>query len=398
VKNDLIPRFAELIVGFAANVQPGQVVAISSGPGKEELTRAVADAAYRRGAKFVDLMWFDSEIKRSRIEHAETSTLDYVPSWYGERMLALGEQGAARVGIGPPVDPDALRGLDPGRSGIDRLPMLKEIAKVVTDRSTNWTAVACPIPAWARVVHPDLQGGEALARLWEEVAHVSRLDESDPAAAWTERMAQLDAVAERLTERQLDAVHFEGPGTDFTVGLLPSTRWLSAMFARKDGLQHLVNLPSEEVFTTPDPERADGVVRSTRPLALGGIVVEGLRVRFEGGRAVEIDADAGAEALRAQAALDEGASRLGEVALVDRESRIGRLGTTFYDTLLDENAASHVALGSAYSFTLDETHRARANTSEIHVDFMIGSDDVAVTGITASGERVPVLRGGDWQI
>jgi len=170
------------------------------------------------------------------------------------------------------------------------------------------------------------------------------------------------------------------------------------MFSRRDGLPHLVNLPSEEVFTTPDPERVDGVVRSTRPLALGGLVVEGLRVRFEGGRAVQIDADAGAEALRAQAESDEGASRLGEVALVDRDSRIGRLGTTFYDTLLDENAASHIALGSAYRFTLDEKYLDRANRSEIHVDFMIGGDDVAVTGITSNGERVPVLRDGDWQI
>jgi aminopeptidase len=398
VRNDLVPRFADLVVGFAANVQPGQVVAISSGPGKEELTRAVADAAYRRGAKFVDLMWFDSEIKRSRIAHADGSTLAYVPTWYGDRLLALGEQGAARIGIGPPVDPAALHGLDPGRAGLDRLPMLKEISTVVSERTTNWTAVACPTPAWAGLVHPELDEADALSRLWEEVAHVSRLDEADPAAAWRDRMAQLDGVAARLTERHLDAVHFEGPGTDLTVGLLPSTRWLSAMFSRKDGLPHLVNLPSEEVFTTPDPKRADGVVRSTRPLALGGLVVEGLRVRFEGGRAVQIDADAGAEALRAQTETDEGAGLLGEVALVDRDSRIGRLGTTFYDTLLDENAASHIALGSAYRFTLDEQYLDRANRSEIHVDFMIGGDDVAVTGVTSTGERVPVLRDGDWQI
>src|SRR5262249_29032875 len=291
-------------------------------------------------------MWFDSEIKRSRIAHADSTTLAYVPPWYGNRMLALGEQGAARIGIGPPVDPAALHGLDPGRAGLDRLPMLKEISTVVSERTTNWTAVACPIPAWAGLVHPELDEADALSRLWEEVAHVSRLDEADPAAAWRDRMAQLDGVAGRLSEQNLDAARFEGPGTALTVGLLPSPRWLSAMFSRKDGLPHLVNLPSEEVFTTPDPLRADGVVCSTRPLALGGLVVEGLRVRFEGGRAVQIDADAGAEALRAQAETDKGAGLLGEVALVDRDSRIGRLGTTFYDTLPDENAASHVAPGS----------------------------------------------------
>src|SRR5262249_701061 len=261
-------------------------------------------------------MWFDSEIKRSRIAHADSTTLAYVPPWYGNRMLALGEQGAARIGIGPPVDPAALHGLDPGRAGLDRLPMLNQISTLLSAPTTNCRPLACPTRAWAGVAHRGLAGPAALPRLWEEVAHVSRLDEADPAAAWRDRMAQLDGVAERLTEQHLDAVHFEGPGTDLTVGLLPSTRWLSAMFSRKDGLPHLVNLPSEEVFTTPDPLRADGVVRSTRPLALGGLVVEGLRVRFEGGRAVQIDADAGAEALRAQAETDKGAGLLGEVALV----------------------------------------------------------------------------------
>jgi len=269
---------------------------------------------------------------------------------------------------------------------------------VIAQRSTNWVAAPCPIPAWATLVFPSLGENEALERLWDEVAHACRLDEDDPAAAWRERMADLDAVAERLTSRRLDALHFEGPGTDLTVGVLPSAHWISAMFSRADGLPHLVNLPSEELFTTPDPERAEGVMRSTRPLALGGSVIEGLRVRFEGGRAVQIDADAGVDVLRTYAARDEGASRLGEVALVDRDSRIGRLGRTFYDTLLDENAASHLALGSAYAFTVDEAERRRANASEIHVDFMIGGDDVAVTGVTLGGERVPVLREGRWQL
>jgi aminopeptidase len=398
VNDHVIPRFADLIVDFAANVQPGQIVAITSGPGKEELTRAVAEAAYRRCAKFVDLFWFDSHIKRARIEHADTSTLDYVPPWYGDRVLALGEHRAARIAFTPPVDPLALQGLDAGRAGLDRLPMLKEVAKVVGERSTNWAAAPCPTQAWARVVFPDLDDEPALARLWDEIVHVCRLDEDDPAAAWRERMAELDAVAARLTAKQFDALHFEGAGTDFTVGLLPSSQWFSAMFSRADGLPHLVNLPSEEIFTTPDPERGDGVVRSTRPLVLGGTVIEGLRVRFEGGRAVEIDADAGGEALRAQVSLDEGASRLGEVALVDGSGRIGRLGTTFYDTLLDENAASHIALGNAYVFTVDQADRGRANLSEIHVDFMIGADDVAVTGITADGEHLPVLHEGSWQL
>jgi aminopeptidase len=399
VNDDLLTRYAELIVGFAANVQPGQIVSIFTGPGKESLTRACAREAYRRGARFVDPWYFDGEVKRARIEFADESTLDYVPPWLGERLLKLGEQRAARISFSPPVDPGVLHGLDPLRAGRDQLPRLKELTRVVGERTTNWTAAPCPIPTWAQVVHPGLAEDDALSRLWDEIVTVCRLDEADPAAAWRKRMGQLDDVAARLRDRRLDALHFEGPGTDLTVGLLPSTRWLSAMFSTIDGLPHLVNLPSEEVFATPDPQRVEGHVRSTRPLELAGTMVDGLRVRFEQGRAVEIDADVGADALRVNANRDPGGSRLGEVALVDRESRIGKLGTTFCDTLLDENAASHIALGQAYVFAVeDEADRARANRSEIHVDFMIGSDDVAVTGITNSGERLPILRDGAWQL
>ena len=399
VNQELLDRFADLIVGFAANVQPGQVVSISTGPGKEELTRAVAREAYERGAKYVDLWYFDAAVKRARIELADESTLDYVPPWIGERLLALSRHRAARISFSPPVDPGVLNGVDPLRAGRDLLPAIKEVGPVVGERTTNWTGVPCPTAAWARVVHADLPEEEALARLWDEIVHVCRLDESDPPGAWRARMGELDGVARRLERRRLDALHFEGPGTDLTVGLLPSAQWLSAQFSTKDGLPHLVNLPSEEVFATPDPERVDGAVRSTRPLALGGTVIEGLHVRFERGRAVEITADAGGDVLRAYAERDHGAGRLGEVALVDRESRIGKLGVAFYDTLLDENAASHIALGHAYSFALDdEADRERANRSEIHVDFMIGGDDVAVTGITAAGERLPVLRDGVWQL
>ena len=398
MNDDVIVRYADLIVGFAANVQPGQVVAITSGPGKEELTHAVASAAYRRGAKYVDLFWFDAEIKRARIEHADEATLDWVPPWYGARMLELGEHRAARISFSPPVNPNALSGLDPARAGRDHLPQLKETSRVIADRSTNWTGVPCPTDAWASVVFPDVTNGQALNRLWEQIVHICRLDEDDPVASWRERMDALGAVAGALKSRHFDSVHFEGPGTDLTIGLLPSTQWISAMFSTADGVPHLVNMPSEEIFATPDPSRAEGVVRSTRPLALGGTVVDGLRVRFEGGRAVEIDADTGGDALRAYAGTDDGASRLGEVALVDRESRIGKLGTVFYDTLLDENAASHVALGNAYEFTVDDDDRARLNRSAIHVDFMIGSDDVAVTGVTESGDRVPILRDGRWQL
>jgi aminopeptidase len=367
-------------------------------PGKLELTRAVADAAYRAGAKFVDVMCFDMHVKRSRILHAPTETLDYVPPWYGERILALGELRAARIGLTGPAAPGLLNDLDPERAGRDQLPALRESSEVVNARTTNWTAVPCPTTPWAQLVFPDLEPEAALARLWELVIHMCRLDEDDPVAAWRERQAVLVGVSERLTELRLDALHFEGPGTDLRVGLLPSSRWLAARFETVDGIVHMPNLPSEEVFTAPDPTRVDGVVRSTKPLVVGGTIIRGLRVHFEGGRATSIEADEGGELLAQYARRDDGAARLGEVALVDAAGRIGPLDTVFYDTLIDENAASHIALGAAYEFTAGEEDRGRINRSQIHVDFMIGSPEVDVTGVTASGERVPVLRAGVWQI
>jgi aminopeptidase len=393
-----LERFADLVVGFAANVQPGQVVAVGSEPGKEPLTRAVADAAYGAGAKFVDVQYFDLHVKRSRILRAAEDTLDYVPSWYGDRILALGDQRCARIGLSGSVAPGLLDGLDPARAGRDQLPFVRETGIVVNAATTNWTIVPCPTVGWAQQVYPDLDPDAALARLWEQVVYVCRLDEDDPVAAWTARLDDLITAANRLTARRFSELHLEGPGTDLHVGLLPTSTWICASFDTVDGIRHMPNLPSEEVFSAPDPQRVDGVVAATKPLDLGGTIVEGLRVRFEGGRAVQVDAEANADALRARVALDEGAARLGEIALVDREGRIGPLDTVFYDTLLDENAATHVALGNAYAFCAEDEDKPRLNTSAIHIDFMIGSSEVAVTGVTDAGERVPVLRDGSWQL
>ncbi|HUY71616.1 MAG TPA: aminopeptidase [Gaiellaceae bacterium] len=388
---------AELAV-HGANVQQGQVLAITATIGQEQLVRAIAAVAYKLGALFVDPFFFDPYVKRARIQHANHETLEFVPPWYGARINALGERGAARIGFAGVVAPDALAGLDGGRLGRDQLPWVSESAAVINDRSTNWCAVPCPHPEWAKLVYPELAEDEAYERLWSELWHVLRLDESDPIAAWDTRITALNASAETLNAAQLDAIEFSGPGTELTVGLLASSTWLAGDFETRDGLRHLPNVPTEEVFTAPDPERVDGHVTSTRPLVLkDGTIVRGLRVRFEGGRAVEIDADENGDAIRSRAAVDEGAARLGEVALVDRQGRIGPLGTVFYDTLLDENAASHIALGNAYSFNVEEADRGRLNTSAIHLDFMIGSNEVEVTGLTGGGGRVALLRGGDWQ-
>ena len=393
-----IERMAELTVSFAANVQRGQIVAISAELGKESMVRALAAAAYRRGAKFVDVGYMDMHVKRARILNADEDTLGFVPSWYGERILELGRQRCARIGLAGPATPGLLDDLDPARAGRDQLPAMKETGVVVNEATTNWTIVPFPTAAWAQQVHPDLSPDEAMRRLAGEIVHVCRLDEEDPIAAWRERTDTLVGAAERLTERRFRALRFQGDGTDLTVGLLPTTKFLAARFETVDGIVHMPNPPTEEVCGAPHPQRTEGVVRATKPLVVAGSIVRGLEVEFRDGRAVRIDAEEGAEVLRGYAARDEGASRLGEIALVDREGRIGRLGTTFFDTLLDENAASHIALGQAYAFTAGEEDRDNINRSDVHVDFMIGGDDVDVSGVTADGDEVPVLRGGAWQI
>ena len=347
----------------------------------------------------MDVLYFDQWLKRERVARAPEDSLDFVPPWLVDRLRWLSDEHAARVVLTGPQAPTALDGLDPARAGRDLLPYLPESGKVVNARTTNWTVVPGPGRAWAEAVYPDLPGEAAYERLWEAVIHICRIDADDPVAAWEERMGALRAVALRLTEPRFDRIHLHGPGTDLTVGLFPSSRWLAAGFETVDGVHHYPNVPSEEVFTTPDPSRVDGHVTAALPLELYGSMISGIRAEFQSGRAVKIDADVGADALRAAAAKDEGASRLGELALVDRQGRIGPLGTVFYDTLIDENAASHIALGNGYQVGVeDEADAARVNSSSIHVDFMIGRPELEVDGLTAAGERVPLLRGGDWQL
>ncbi|HET6548498.1 MAG TPA: aminopeptidase, partial [Solirubrobacter sp.] len=244
-----LARFAELAVDFGSNVQPGQIVSLSGAPGKERLVRAIAARAYARGAKFVDVAWFDPWIKRARIEHAADDTLEFVPPWYGERILALGRERGAAITLSGPVAPGLLDDLDPVRSGRDRLPAIRETGEVVSRRELNWTILPGPTPAWAKLVHDGLDDDEALAKLEHQLLHVLRLDEDDPVAAWRERADTLVAVAQRLDEHAFDALRYTGPGTDLTIGLLPKTSWQAARFETVDGIPHMPNLPTEEVFT-----------------------------------------------------------------------------------------------------------------------------------------------------
>jgi aminopeptidase len=398
---NLLERYADLIVSTGANVQPGQVLTIEALPEARPLVAALARAGYGHGARYVEVQYFEPELKRIRAELASAASLDWVPPWLGQRIEGLGELNAARVVLVPLVPPGLLDGVDPARAGRDRLPMLKETFKTIDDRSIAWTLSPFPTQSWAQLVYPDAEPAAALEQLWQDIVHVCRLDEPDPGQAWRQRIEQIWQVASRLDALNLDALHFAGPGTDLTVGLLPSSRFAKEGGAShtRTGVQHIPNIPTEEVYTTPDPERTNGHVTATKPLDVAGSLVTGLHIRFERGRAVQIDADTNAETLRSRCTADDGASRLGEVALVDGESRIGRLGRTFFTTLLDENAASHLALGDGYSSPIgDPADLPRVNASAVHIDFMIGSDEIEVTGTTKAGETVAVMRGGVWQI
>jgi len=253
-----VQALAELAVGIGANVQEGQIVSISAEPGQEPISRAVAEAAYRRGAKFVDVVYFDPHVKHARLKYAARETLDYVPHFIGDRILALGELGAARISFQGPFEPHLFDDIDPDRLGLDMLPRTKESIEVVREQQTNWCILPFPNRDWAKLVHPEMEPEAAYERLWQEIERIMRLDEGDPVAAWEARLAQLGGIADRLNELRLNHLRYRGPGTDLTVGLFPGSRWISGSMENIRGIPFTANLPTEETFTAPDPTRVGG--------------------------------------------------------------------------------------------------------------------------------------------
>jgi aminopeptidase len=388
-----LEQYADLVVRVGANVQEGQTLFVTAMVDHAPLARALARAGYRAGARYVDVRYVDQHIRKAMIELGPDDALTHAPGWM--KTLVGSHEGNASIGTTGDPEPNLLADLDGERVGRARMKEVVEIARSqMVDRSVNWSGVAFPNEGWATQVfgEPDLE------RLWEAVAFCTRLDEDDPVQAWRDHMARLEARAKKLNELRFDAIHYSGPGTDFTVGLLDNSRWMSALFRTKSGLEYVPNMPTEEIFTTPDCRRAEGTVRASRPLVLLGEVIEGLQLTVRDGRIVDVQADHGAEIVRGQLESDERARYFGELALVDGTSRVGRTNITFFDTLYDENATCHVAYGFGIPETFDGDPGDGMNVASLHTDFMIGGPELQVDGVTRDGEHIPILREDVWQL
>lgn len=401
-----LEKLAELAIRVGLNLEKGQEVIATAPIEAVDFVRLLAEKAYGHGASLFTVIYGDNVMARKRLSLAPEEGLDKAPAWLYEGMAKAFREGAARLAVSG-NDPKALEGLPPeriGRAQQAQSRAYKPALDAITEFVTNWTIVPYAHPGWAKAVFPGLPEEEAVARLWQAIFQATRADAEDPVAAWEAHNRNLHQKVAYLNERRFHALHFRGPGTDLVVGLAEGHLWQGGATPTKKGLLCNPNLPTEEVFTAPHRERVEGVVRSTRPLALGGQLVEGLWARFEKGYAVEVGAEKGEEVLLKVLATDEGARRLGEVALVAADNPIAQTGLVFFDTLFDENAASHIAFGQAYAENLEgrpsgEAFRNRGgNESLVHIDWMIGSEEVDVDGLYPDGTRVPLMRRGLWVI
>ena len=391
--DERLEAYADLAVRVGANVQEGQTVFVTTQVEHVPLARALTRAAYRAGARYVDVRYRDDHVRHAMIDLGPDEALTHSPEWMKQLYRAM-EGGAQLWTTGDP-EPELMNDLDGERVGRARP---TELVKIIRDqmiaRSLNWSGVAYPSEGWATQIY----GEPDLDRLWEAVAFCTRLDEADPVQAWRDHMARLEGRGKTLTELQLDAIHYTGPGTDLKVGLNPNARWMSALFRTRDGIEYVPNMPTEEVFTTPDCRRAEGTIRSSRPLVLDGDIIEGLQLTVKDGKIVDVQADKGAGIVRGQLEIDDRAGYFGELALVDGTSRVGQTHTTFFDTLYDENATCHIAYGFGVPEVFDGEPGEGMNVSGVHTDFMVGGPELSVDGITKDGTAIPILREDVWQL
>src|SRR3954454_10461339 len=391
--DERLERYAELVVRVGANVQPGQEVFLYANVAHRDLARALTRQAYRAGAAYVSVHYTDTHIRRAMIEFGPDEALTYAPEW--QKTLISSCRGNALIGTTGDPEPELLADLDGERVGRAVPQEIMQIQRgLMSEKAINWCGIGAPNEGWAKQVfgEPDVE------RLWEKVAFCMRLDEPDPVAAWRDHVARLKARETALNDLRPDALRYRGPGTDLTVGLLPNVRWLGGGSDTSTGIPYVANMPTEEVFTSPDPARSEGTLRATLPLPLSGQIVRGLELTFEGGRAVRVEAETGAELVRSHFATIENADRLGEVALVTGESRVGQTGTVFYDALFDETATCHIAYGAAFPFLADGDPGDGLNVGNTHVDFMVGGPELEVDAVLADGTAVPLIRNEEWQL
>ena len=401
-----LDRLAEVAVRAGLGLASGQELVMTATLDCVPLARKITEHAYKAGASLVTVLYTDEEASLLRFRYGADATFDSAPGWLYEGMAQAFRSGAARLAI-TGNDPGLLSREDPekvSRANRANSKAYRPALELIVRHDINWCIVACSTPKWAGTVFPDLSPADAQARLWEAIFAASRADRPDPVAAWKEHDAKLHARAAHLNERRYSALHFRGPGTDLRVGLSDDHLWLGGGTTAHNGRYCIPNMPTEEVFTTPHKDRVEGHVTSTKPLSYQGTMIEGISVKFKGGKIVEAHASRGEQVLQKMIETDEGAPRLGEVSLVPHSSPIAASGLLFNNTLFDENAACHIALGQAYSsclkngdsMTPDQLAAHGANSSLIHVDWMIGSNHIDVDGISAAGAEEPVMRAGEW--
>lgn len=401
-----LDRLAEVAIKSGLGLAEGQELVMTASTDALPLARLITKHAYAAGASLVTILFTDEEAQLLRYQFGHDGSFDKAANWLYDGMATAYKSGAARLAI-TGGNPSLLSKQDPEKVSRANRAMSKAYRpalELITRHDINWTIVSAATPAWAAAMFPDLPADAALAKLWDAIFAASRADQDDPVAAWKKHDSKLHTWAERMNDRRYSALHFKGPGTDLKVGLADDHLWLGGGTTAGNGNYCIPNMPTEEVFTTPHKDRVDGTVTSTKPLSHQGTLIEGIKVRFEGGKIVEAHSSKGEQVLQKLIETDDGARRLGEVSLVPNSSPISASGMLFLNTLFDENAACHIALGQAYSscirkgdkLTPEELAGKGANESLIHVDWMIGSGQIDVDGITATGDAEPVMRKGEW--
>lgn len=402
-----LKKYADLLVTTGINVTEGHTVMLSIDVDQAALARLITKAAYEKGAKEVIIQWADDELGRLAYNYQELETLKDVPEYKIAEMNYLLDKGASRISVRSSA-PDALAGLDSDKIAETRKARsaaLRPMMEATQANKVSWLVAAASGPEWAKKVFPELETSEEqVDALWDAIFKAVHLYEENPIAHWAGKVDILQAKAEELNKEKFTAMHFKAPGTDLVVGLPEGHLWEGAGSTNARGEIFVANMPTEEVFSAPDANRVDGVVVSSKPLSYSGEIIEGMEFHFKDGKVTKVTADKGEEVIQKLIEQDEGASRLGEIALVPDESPISQSGLTFFNTLFDENASNHLALGSAYAFSLEggtemtrkELNKAGLNESNTHVDFMIGSDQMDVDGIKEDGSTVPVFRNGSW--